>query len=260
MGIPDTPYSASYTTTSQGWGRNGSANYSSNSGFDRAQPGEEAAFVTDTALCERTGEMMSAAECNQVTRLLDAPLEGLAVLAASATMDPDTFYDVSLAVGLAKQSEELEEAGESIGTFETAEIALAPWICAELIAAKCIIDEVKGSPRQCKKRAAMGGTSFNWEVSPTVDEPLTLRARVESRLGEEGAIIDSVDSNTLAITVNASAWWRFDQTVKRMTGSILGLRELLLALLAALAVVSAIIWRLKNMGAKPEKGDLEAPA
>jgi len=102
--------------------------------------------------------------------------------------------------------------------------------------------------------------TFKWQVSPKVNRALTLKAQVTTYVSEGGQNLGAVGTNTVSVNVNASTWWRFDQAVNRMTGSLMGLREALLALLAVLAVVSAIIWRLKNMGAKPEKGDLDAPA
>jgi len=266
LGIPDTPYSASYTATSQGWGqydatRYPSAQYSSLNQEQSLESTEQAALAPDAlAPCEALRNVVTVRECERFTAIKRMAEDGNATLAAPESMDAGQSYDVFVIVGTKEQRASIEETAASVGTFQTGEIKLAPYVCAELSAEGFTANPTLSDGPQCTERGAAPEMTFKWQVSPKVNRALTLKAQVTTYVSEGGQNLGAVGTNTVSVNVNASTWWRFDQAVNRMTGSLMGLREALLALLAVLAVVSAIIWRLKNMGAKPEKGDLDAPA
>jgi hypothetical protein len=164
------------------------------------------------------------------------------------------YYPVRLVVGRKERATQIEQAAGQPGEVTTGDIALGPWICAQLSAASF---DVRGELRQCKRRGAAGQVSFAWDVSPEVARELRLSATVQSLAEKDGQPLDQIDSETITVTVSADGITSFDATIKRLTGSAGGLRTFLLAVLGVLGVVSVIVWRVRNLGKKPDKDALK---
>ncbi|WP_155806039.1 hypothetical protein [Erythrobacter litoralis] len=187
----------------------------------------------------------------------EEPDAGYALLAAKPEMEVDERYPVKLLVGEKERLEDMSAAAQSIGDMtQSGELELAPYICGILTAPGFVVEE---EMRQCQDRGRSPEVSFTWHVAPNTDRPLTLQAKAITYDTEGGRPIDQRDSETLQIAVNASGFTKFNIWVREMTESVGGLRILLLAILAMLGVVSAIVWRLKTMGSKPDDGALRPP-
>ena len=183
---------------------------------------------------------------------------GRAILAAETEMDVGEYHTVKLLVGEEDRVEDMTRAAESIGSATTSgPLELAPYICGELDANGF---EVREPLRQCQQRGRSPQVSFTWNVSPISDRALTLRAKAITYDRENGSAMDQRDSQTLQIVVNADIFDKFNFWVRDMTESMGGLRNLLLAILAVLGVVSAIIWRIRNLGNSPDAGEVEQVA
>jgi len=123
LGIPDTPYSASYTATSQGWGqydatRYPSAQYSSLNQEQSLESTEQAALAPDAlAPCEALRNVVTVRECERFTAIKRMAEDGNATLAAPESMDAGQSYDVFVIVGTKEQRASIEETAASVGTF-----------------------------------------------------------------------------------------------------------------------------------------------
>ena len=80
---------------------------------------------------------------------------------------------------------------------------------------------------------------------------------MQSLAEKDGQPLDQIDSETISVAVTADGISRFDATIKRLTGSAGGLRTFLLAVLGVVGVLSVIVWRVRNLGKKPEKDALK---
>lgn len=187
------------------------------------------------------------------TLIANAPL-GIAALGAPRAMAVGEYYPVRLVVGRKERQRQIEQAGGQPGEVTTGDIALGPWICAELSA---VDFDVRGEGRQCKRRGAAAQVSFAWEVSPEKARQLSLSATVQSLAEKDGQPLDQIDSETISVAVTADGISSFDATIKRLTGSAGGLRTFLLAVLGVVGVLSVIVWRVRNLGKKPEKDALK---
>lgn len=209
------------------------------------------------AFCPALEDFASVAECTRYSTLAaNAPL-GVASLGAARSMKVGEFYPVKLVVGRKERAAQIARAAGASGDVTTGELKLGPWICAEL---KAVDFAVRGERRLCQRKAGSPQVSFQWEVSPEQERQLTLAATVQSLTEKNGQPLDQIDSETIAVAVTADAITRFDQQIKRLTGSAGGLRAFLLAVLSALGVLSVIVWRIRNLGQKPDKDALKDPA
>lgn len=211
------------------------------------------------APCPALGNVVSIEDCERFTAIKEMAVEGNATLAAPPSMDAGESYDVFVTVGTKEQRASIEETARSVGTFETGELLLAPYVCAELSAEGFITDPALNSGPQCKERGAAPEQTFKWQVSPEVNRELTLKAQVTTYVSEGGQSLGAVGTNTVSVKVNAGLWWRFDAAVNKATNSALGLQELLGILAAIIGIISLIVWRIKNMGKKPDKDAFALP-
>lgn len=207
-----------------------------------------------TAFCPALEDFATSAECARYTMLAaNAPL-GVASLGASRVMEVGKYYPVNLVVGRKERAEQIAQAAGAPGEVTSGELKLGPWICAEL---KAVDFSVKGDKRQCQRKAGSAQVSFQWEVSPQQERKLALAATVQSLTEKDGQPLDQIDSETIAVEVTADTITRFDKQIERLTGSAGGLRTFLLAVLSALGVLSVILWRIRNLGKKPDKDALK---
>lgn len=211
------------------------------------------------APCPALGNVVSIADCERFTAIKKMAVEGNATLAAPASMDAGQRYDVFVTVGTKEQRAVIEERARSVGTFATGELLLAPYVCAELSAEGFNVVPALSEGPQCKERGAAPEQTFKWQVSPKVNRELTLKADVTTYVSKGGQSLGAVGTNTVLVKVNAGAWWQFDAAVKRATNSAVGLRELLAIIAAIIGIISVIVWRIKNVGKKPDEGALALP-
>lgn len=207
--------------------------------------------------CPALEDMATAQECATYTTFRDQAPLGVAALGAAREMEVGHSYPVRLIVGKEERREAIEAAAGAPDEVTSAEMSLGPWICAEL---KAVDFEVTGERRQCKRRRGSPQVSFDWEVTPRQARELTLSATVQSLTEKDGQPLDQIDSETIAVAVTADGISSFDNTVERLTGSAGGLRTFLLAVLGVIGVISVIIWRIRNLGKKPDKDALKDPA
>ncbi|WP_435418643.1 hypothetical protein WAB17_03485 [Parerythrobacter aurantius] len=219
-----------------------------------AHPIGEAASAAGAGYCAAMEDFAPADQCARYTMLADQAPLGIAALGAPRSMEVGQFYPVKLVVGKQERAEQIERAAGEDGEVSTGEIKLGPWICAEL---KATDFEVRGDLRQCKRKAGAPQLSFDWEVSPGQPRDLTLSATVQSLTEQDGQPLDQIDSETIKVAVTADGIATFDNTVERLTGSAGGFRTFLLAVLSALGVLSVIVWRVRNLGKKPDKDALK---
>ncbi len=214
----------------------------------------QGAAPTGNSYCPAMEDFAPADDCARYTTLAQQAPLGIAALGAPRAMAVGQFYPVKLVVGKQERAEQIERAAGAEGEVSTGEIKLGPWICAELKAADF---EVRGDLRQCKRKAGSPQLSFDWEVSPQQPRDLMLSATVQSLTEKNGQPLDQIDSETIRVAVTADGISSFDHTVQRLTGSAGGLRTFLLAVLSALGVLSVIVWRVRNLGKKPDKDALK---
>ena len=185
------------------------------------------------------------------------PAQGYALLSSKSEMQVGRTYAVKLQVGEERRLDDMRETAQSMGdATETGALEMAPFVCGELTANGFKVDQPL---RQCQNRGRSPQVSFDWEVSPETERPLTLQAKAITYDSPGGDPIDQRDSETLEITVNADGWTKLKAWLANATDAMGGLRVFLIGLLGVLAVLSAIVWRLKRLGKKPE-GGLAEPA
>ena len=225
---------------------------------DTLTPEELEAFIDDlpptaagspVAYCPALERNAPADQCEAFTNLVDNAALGIAALGAAEKMRMGQAYPVRLIVGKKAKQEQIEEVAGSAGAVTSGDLKLAPWICGTLQAPEF---DVTGDVRQCKERGASSQVSFEWTVVPRLARKLTLSAKAESRAGEDGQMLDQVDSKVITVDVDASGKTRVNTFMADLTESLGGLRNLLLALLAVIGVMGTIIWRVRKIWKNPD--------
>ena len=179
---------------------------------------------------------------------------GIAAFDPPRKMEVGLSYPVKLVVGTLGAESQIVDSATDEGQVKTVDVQLGAWVCAELLAPQFKV----GSPaRQCRERGTMRMLAWNWTVEPRRDGQLKLGVKVESFASKGGAPIDAIDSRMIAVDVTADGISAFNLTVQRLTESIGGFRNLLLALARALGVLSVIVWRIRTLGQRPDKDALK---
>jgi hypothetical protein len=204
--------------------------------------------------CPELGGLATPEECANYSGLLATMQSGVAAFDPPRRMDMGRDYPVKLVIGAKEVAAQVVDSATDAGDVKTVDIRLGSWICAELLATQF---ELNGPARQCKERGLSRMLSFDWTVSPKQDGKLKLGVKVESLAEQNGKPLDTIDSRMIAIDVEADAIGRFDMMVSRLTDSLGGVRTMLLALVSALGVLSVAVWRIRNLGKKPEKDALK---
>ncbi|SEH16707.1 hypothetical protein SAMN05428974_1828 [Sphingopyxis sp. YR583] len=204
--------------------------------------------------CPQLGGLATPEECANYSGLLATMQSGVAAFDPPRRMDMGRDYPVKLVIGAKEVAAQVVDSATDAGDVKTVDIRLGSWICAELLATQF---ELNGPARQCKERGLSRMLSFDWTVSPKQDGKLKLGVKVESLAEQNGKPLDTIDSRMIAVDVEADAIGRFDMMVSRLTDSIGGVRAMLLALVSALGVLSVVVWRIRNLGKKPEKDALK---
>jgi hypothetical protein len=199
-------------------------------------------------------DLASAQECENYTLLRANAGLGIAAFGAKRNMELGQYYPVRLVIGKKERERSIVAAAGVVGEVATSDIALGPWVCAQIQATDFA---VKGEPRQCQRRAGSPQLSFAWEVSPQREDTLRLSATVQTLTEKNGQPLDQIDSAVIAVAVTGDSISRFDRTVNRLTNSTMGFRAFLLAILSALGVLSVIVWRIRHLGQKPDKDALK---
>jgi hypothetical protein len=204
--------------------------------------------------CPQLGGLATPEECANYSSLLATMQSGVAAFDPPRRMDMGRDYPVKLVIGAKEVAAQVVDSATDAGDVKTVDIRLGSWICAELLATQF---ELNGPARQCKERGLSRMLSFDWTVSPKQDGKLKLGVKVESLAEQNGKPLDTIDSRMIAVDVEADAIGRFDMMVSRLTDSLGGVRTMLLALVSALGVLSVAVWRIRNLGKKPEKDALK---
>ncbi len=204
--------------------------------------------------CPELGGLATPEECANYKGLLATMQSGVAAFDPPRRMDMGRDYPVKLVIGAKEVAAQVVDSATDAGDVKTVDIRLGSWICAELLATQF---ELNGPARQCKERGLSRMLSFDWTVSPKQDGKLKLGVKVESLAEQNGKPLDTIDSRMIAVDVEADAIGRFDMMVSRLTDSLGGVRTMLLALVSALGVLSVVVWRIRNLGKKPEKDALK---
>lgn len=204
--------------------------------------------------CPQLGGLATPEECANYSGLLATMQSGVAAFDPPRRMDMGRDYPVKLVIGAKEVAAQVVDSATDSGDVKTVDIRLGSWICAELLASQF---ELNGPSRQCKERGLSRMLSFDWTVSPKQDGKLKLGVKVESLAEQNGKPLDTIDSRMIAVDVEADAIGRFDMMVSRLTDSLGGVRTMLLALVSALGVLSVVVWRVRNLGKKPEKDALK---
>lgn len=204
--------------------------------------------------CPQLGGLATPEECANYSGLLATMQTGVAAFDPPRRMDMGRDYPVKLVIGAREVAAQVVDSATDAGDVKTVDIRLGSWICAELLASQF---ELNGPARQCKERGLSRMLSFDWTVSPKQDGKLKLGVKVESLAEQNGKPLDTIDSRMIAVDVEADAIGRFDMMVSRLTDSLGGVRTMLLALVSALGVLSVVVWRIRNLGKKPEKDALK---
>jgi len=204
--------------------------------------------------CPQLGGLATPEECANYSGLLATMQSGVAAFDPPRRMDMGRDYPVKLVIGAKEVAAQVVDSATDAGDVKTVDIRLGSWICAELLATQF---ELNGPARQCKERGLSRMLSFDWTVSPKQDGKLKLGVKVESLAEQNGKPLDTIDSRMIAVDVEADAIGRFDMMVSRLTDSLGGVRTMLLALVSALGVLSVVVWRIRNLGKKPEKDALK---
>lgn len=204
--------------------------------------------------CPQLGGLATPDECANYSGLLATMQNGVAAFDPPRRMDMGRDYPVKLVIGAREVAAQVVDSATDAGDVKTVDIRLGSWICAELLATQF---ELSGPARQCKERGLSRMLSFDWTVSPKQDGKLKLGVKVESLAEQNGKPLDTIDSRMIAVDVEADAIGRFDMMVSRLTDSLGGIRTMLLALVSALGVLSVAVWRIRNLGKKPEKDALK---
>lgn len=204
--------------------------------------------------CPQLGGLATPEECANYSGLLATMQSGVAAFDPPRRMAMGRDYPVKLVIGAKEVAAQVVDSATDAGEVKTVDIRLGSWICAELLATQF---ELNGPARQCKERGLSRMISFDWTVSPKQDGKLKLGVKVESLAEQNGKPLDTIDSRMIAVDVEADAIGRFDMMVSRLTDSLGGVRTMLLALVSALGVLSVAVWRIRNLGKKPEKDALK---
>ncbi|RYD43320.1 MAG: hypothetical protein EOP63_10050 [Sphingomonadales bacterium] len=204
--------------------------------------------------CPQLGGLATPEECANYSGLLATMQSGIAAFDPPRRMEMGRDYPVKLVIGAKEVAAQVVDSATDAGDVKTVDIRLGSWICAELLASQF---ELNGPSRQCKERGLSRMLSFDWTVSPKQDGKLKLGVKVESLAEQNGKPLDTIDSRMIAVDVEADAIGRFDMMVSRLTDSLGGVRTMLLALVSALGVLSVVVWRVRNLGKKPEKDGLK---
>ncbi|AJA11579.1 Putative secreted protein [Sphingopyxis fribergensis] len=204
--------------------------------------------------CPQLGGLATPEECANYSGLLATMQSGVAAFDPPRRMEMGRDYPVKLVIGAREVAAQVVDSATDAGDVKTVDIRLGSWICAELLATQF---ELNGPARQCKERGLSRMLSFDWTVSPKQDGKLKLGVKVESLAEQNGKPLDMIDSRMIAVNVEADAIGRFDMMVSRLTDSLGGVRTMLLALVSALGVLSVVVWRVRNLGKKPEKDALK---
>lgn len=203
--------------------------------------------------CPQLGRPATAAECENYAALYASLQKGIAAFDPPRAMHMGRQYPVKLVIGSEDVAAQVVDSATDAGSVKTVDVRLGAWICAELLAPQF---DVAGEAKQCRERGAARIMGFDWTVSPKLDGRLKLGVKIESFAQKGGAPLDAMDSRMIAVDVKADAIGRFDMMVSRLTDSLGGVRSFLLALLSALGVISAIVWRVRKLGQKPDKDAL----
>lgn len=203
--------------------------------------------------CPQLGGLALPAECAHYATLQASLKKGIAAFDPPRSMHMGKDYPVKLVIGSEEVAAQVVDAATDAGAVKTVDIRLGSWICAELLAPQF---DVTGERRICRERGLAQTMSWDWTVSPNQDGRLKLGVKVESFAEKNGTPLDAIDSRMIAVDVEADALGRFDMMVSRLTESLGGLRTMLLALLSALGVLSAVVWRVRTLGKKPDKDAL----
>lgn len=204
--------------------------------------------------CPELGGLATPEECANYAGLVATMQSGVAAFDPPRRMEMGRDYPVKLVIGAKEVAAQVVDSATDAGDVKTVDIRLGSWICAELLATQF---ELNGPARQCKERGLSRMLSFDWTVSPKQDGQLKLGVKVESLAEQNGKPLDTIDSRMIAVDVEADAIGRFDMMVSRLTDSLGGVRTMLLALVSALGVLSVAVWRIRNLGKKPEKDALK---
>lgn len=221
---------------------------------ESAQPDNGAGEAAGKVPCPQLGGLALPAECTHYATLQASLKKGIAAFDPPRSMHMGKDYPVKLVIGSEEASSQVIDAATDAGEVKTVNIRLGSWICAELLASQF---EVVGERRLCRERGLSQTMSWDWTVSPVQDGRLKLGVKVESFAEKGGKPLDAIDSRMIAVDVEADALGRFDMMVSRLTESLGGVRSMLLALLSALGVLSVVIWRVRNLGKKPEQDALK---
>jgi hypothetical protein len=230
-------------------GSTGSTHLADSAAGAASDPGNAAKIA-----CPQLGGLATPQECANYTGLLATMQSGVAAFDPPRRMDMGRDYPVKLVIGAKEVAAQVVDSATDAGDVKTVDIRLGSWICAELLATQF---ELGGPARQCKERGLSRMLSFDWTVSPKQDGKLKLGVKVESLAEQNGKPLDTIDSRMIAVDVEADAIGRFDMMVSRLTDSLGGVRTMLLALVSALGVLSVVVWRIRNLGKKPEKDALK---
>lgn len=222
--------------------------------FDSAAGAASEAGAAGKIACPQLGGLATPEECANYSGLLATMQSGVAAFDPPRRMDMGRDYPVKLVIGAKEVAAQVVDSATDAGDVKTVDIRLGSWICAELLATQF---ELNGPARQCKERGLSRMLSFDWTVSPKQDGKLKLGVKVESLAEQNGKPLDTIDSRMIAVDVEADAIGRFDMMVSRLTDSLGGVRTMLLALVSALGVLSVVVWRIRNLGKKPEKDALK---
>lgn len=204
--------------------------------------------------CPQLGGLALPAECAHYATLQASLKKGIAAFDPPRSMHMGKDYPVKLVIGNEEVAAQIVDAATDAGEVKTVNIRLGSWICAELLAPQF---DVTGDRRICRERGLSQTMSWDWTVSPNQDGKLKMGVKVESFAEKNGTPLDAIDSRMIAVDVQADTLGRFDMMVSRLTESLGGVRTLLLALLSALGVLSAVIWRVRTMGKKPDQDALK---
>lgn len=230
-------------------GSTGSAHLADSQADAASDPG-----AAGKVACPHLGGLATPEECADYSGLLAKMQSGVAAFDPPRRMDMGRDYPVKLVIGAREVASQVIDTATDAGDVKTVDIRLGSWICAELLATQF---ELNGPARQCKERGLSRMLSFDWTVSPKQDGKLKLGVKVESLAEQNGKPLDTIDSRMIAVDVEADAIGRFDMMVSRLTDSLGGVRTMLLALVSALGVLSVVVWRVRNLGKKPEKDALK---
>lgn len=216
-------------------------------------PGTAASAATPI-LCPQLGTMLSKAECDNYAVLHAAMQSGIAAFDPPRTMKSGEQYPIKLVVGSEEVRAAVIDAATDAGQVKAVDVRLGAWVCAELLATQF---DLSGPARQCRERGAARMLSWDWTVSPKHGGRLKLGVKIESFTAKGGRPLDVIDSRMINVDVESGTFEDFDKGVSGATKSLGGVRTMLLAFLSAIGVLSVVIWRVRNLGQKPEKDALK---